>query len=174
MRTPYAADRDRQADAKLWRWSLPGNESGATRRIRSLTRKKCRWRERSLSWKHMTIVNAAAASGVVRPASSVRLGSQVLIAMGVAITCTVLLTLLMTVQQLSMSMGDQTPRIPMPSVFVRGLIFYSPWVVLAPAITLLGWYQRLGTGNLAWRVPVWIKALVIACVVDPLIMVVSG
>jgi signal transduction histidine kinase len=118
----------------------------------------------------MAIVNAAAASGVVRPASSVRLGSQVLIAMGVAIACTVLLTLLMTVQQLSMSMGDQTPRIPIASVFVRGLIFYSPWVVLAPAITLLGWYQRLGTGNLAWRVPVWIMAVVVACVLDPVIM----
>jgi signal transduction histidine kinase len=118
----------------------------------------------------MAIVNAAAASGVVRPASSVRLGSQVLIAMGVAIACTVLLTLLMTVQQLSMSLGDQTPRIPIASVFVRGLIFYSPWVVLAPAITLLGWYQRLGTGNLAWRVPVWIMAVVVACVLDPVIM----
>jgi hypothetical protein len=90
--------------------------------------------------------------------------------MGVAIACTVLLTVLMTVQQLSMSMGDQTPRIPIASVFVRGLIFYSPWVVLAPAITLLGWHQRLGTGHLAWRAPVWIVALVIACVVDPLIM----
>jgi signal transduction histidine kinase len=118
----------------------------------------------------MAIVNAAAASGVVRPASSVRLGSQVLIAMGVAIACTVLLTLLMTVQQLSMSLGDQTPRIPIASVFVRGLIFYSPWVVLAPAITLLGWYQRLGTGNLAWRVPVWIMAVVVAGVLDPVIM----
>jgi hypothetical protein len=94
----------------------------------------------------------------------------VLIAMGVAIACTVLLTLLMTAQQLSMSLGDQTPRIPIASVFVRGLIFYSPWTVLAPAITLLGWYQRLGTGQLAWRVPVWIIAVVIACVVDPVIM----
>jgi LytS/YehU family sensor histidine kinase len=28
----------------------------------------------------------------------------------------------------------------------------------------------LGTGNLAWRVPVWILAVVIACVVDPVIM----
>jgi LytS/YehU family sensor histidine kinase len=55
-------------------------------------------------------------------------------------------------------------------VFVRGLIFYSPWVVLAPAITLLGWYQRLGTGHLRWRVPVWLTAVVIACVVDPVIM----
>src|SRR6185437_8189219 len=86
----------------------------------------------------------------------------------VAIACTVLLTLLMTVQELSMSMGDQRPRIA--SVFVRGLIFYSPWMVLAPAITLLGWYQRLGIGNLAWRLPVWIAALVVACVVDPVIM----
>jgi hypothetical protein len=93
----------------------------------------------------------------------------VLIATGVAIACTVLLTLLMTVQQLSMSMGDQT-RIPIASVFVRGLIFWSPWMVLAPAITVLGWYQRLGTGNLAWRAPVWIMAGVIACVVDPVIM----
>jgi hypothetical protein len=76
----------------------------------------------------------------------------------------------MTVQQLSMSLGDQAPRMPIASVVVRGLIFYSPWVVLAPAITLLGWYQRLGTGNLAWRVPVWIMAVVIACVVDPVIM----
>ncbi len=118
----------------------------------------------------MATVNAAAASGVVRPASSARLGSQVLIAMGVAIACTVLLTLLMTVQQRSMSMGDQTPRIPIASVFVRGLIFYSPWVVLAPAITLLGWYQRLGTGNLVWRVPVWIMAVGIAGLVDPVIM----
>ena len=80
--------------------------------------------------------------------------------------------LLESVQQLSMSLGDQAPRIPIASVFVRGLIFYSPWVVLAPAITLLGWYQRLGTGNLAWRVPVWIIAVVIACVVDPVIMTV--
>lgn len=118
----------------------------------------------------MATVNAAVASGVVRAPSSARLGSQVLIAMGVAIGCTVLLTLLMTVQQRAMSVGDQTPRIPIAGVFVRGLIFYSPWVVLAPAITLLGWYQRLGTGNLAWRVPVWIVAVVIACVVDPVIM----
>jgi hypothetical protein len=118
----------------------------------------------------MATVNAAAASGVARPPSPARLGSHVLIAIGVAIACTVLLTLLMTVQQLSMSMGDQTPRIPIASVFVRGLIFYSPWVVLAPAIILLGWYQRLGTGNLAWRAPVWIMAVVIACVVDPVIM----
>jgi LytS/YehU family sensor histidine kinase len=43
-------------------------------------------------------------------------------------------------------------------------------VVLAPAITLLGWYQRLGTGNLALRAPVWIMAGVIACVVDPVII----
>jgi len=118
----------------------------------------------------MTTVNAASASDVVRPSSSARLGAHVLIAMAVAIACTVLLTVLMTVQELSMSMADQTPRIPIASVFVRGLIFYSPWIVLAPAITLLGWYQRLGTGNLAWRVPVWIMAVLIACVVDPVIM----
>jgi two-component system, LytTR family, sensor kinase len=118
----------------------------------------------------MATVNAAAAPGVARASSSSRLRSHVLIATAVAIACTVLLTVLMTVQQLSMSMGDQTPRIPIASVFVRGLIFYSPWIVLAPAITLLGWYQRLGTGNLAWRVPVWIMAAVIACVVDPVIM----
>jgi two-component system, LytTR family, sensor kinase len=118
----------------------------------------------------MATVSSGTALDVVPTASSARLGSQVLIATGVAIACTVLLTLLMTVQQLSMSMGDQTPRIPIASVFVRGLIFYSPWVVLAPAITLLGWYQRLGTGTLAWRVPVWIVALAIACVVDPVIM----
>jgi len=104
------------------------------------------------------------------PASSARLGSQVLIATEVAIVFTVLLTLLMTVQQRSMSMGDQTPRIPIASIFVDGLIFWSPWVVLAPAITLLGWYQRLGTGNLARRAPVWIVAAIIACVVDPVIM----
>jgi hypothetical protein len=127
-------------------------------------------RERSLNWKQMATVNAAAGPGVVRAPSSARLGSHLLIAMGVAIACTVLLTLLMTVQQLSMSLGDQTPRVPIASVVVRGLIFYSPWMVLAPAITLLGWYQRLGTGNLAWRVPVWITAVVIACVVDPVIM----
>jgi two-component system LytT family sensor kinase len=118
----------------------------------------------------MATVNAAAAPGVVRVDSAARPGSHVLIAMGVAIACTVLLSLLMTVQQLSMAMGEQAPRIPIASVFVRGLIFYSPWVVLAPAIALLGWYQRLGTGNLAWRVPVWITAVVIACVVDPVIM----
>jgi hypothetical protein len=118
----------------------------------------------------MATVNAAAASRVVRATSSARLRSHVLIATGVAIVCTMLLTLLMTVQQLSMSLGDQTPRIPIAGVFVRGLIFYSPWIVLAPAITLLGWYQRLGTGNLAWRVPVWIMAVVVACVVDPVIM----
>jgi hypothetical protein len=118
----------------------------------------------------MATVNAAAASGVVRPSSSARLGSHLLIAMAVAIVCTVLLTLLMTVQELSMSMGDQRPRMPIASVFVHGLIFYSPWIVLAPAITLLGWYQRLGTGNLAWRVPVWLTAVMIACVVDPVIM----
>ena len=118
----------------------------------------------------MATVNAAAASGVARDASSARLGSHVLIATGVAIVFTVLLTLLMTVQQRSMSMGDQTPRIPIASVFVGGLIFWSPWVVLAPAITLLGWYQRLGTGNLARRAPVWIMAVVIACAVDPVIM----
>src|SRR5690348_5292824 len=117
----------------------------------------------------MATVNADAASDVARPPSSARLGSHVLIAMGVAIACTVLLTLIMTVQQLSMSMGEQT-RIPIASAFVRGLIFWSPWMVLAPAITLLGWYQRLGTGNLAWRAPVWIVAVVIACVVDPVIM----
>lgn len=122
----------------------------------------------------MANVNAAAASGVVRAPWSARLGSQVLIAIGVAIGCTMLLTLLMTVQQHAMSIGDQTPRIPIASVFVRGLIFYSPWVVLAPAITLLGWYQRLGTGHLAWRVPVWITALVIACVADPVIMTASA
>ena len=110
----------------------------------------------------MTTVNAAA--------SSARLGSQLLIAVGVAIACTVLLTLLMTMQELSMPMNDQMPRVPIASVFVRGLVFYSPWIVLAPAITLLGWYQRLGTGNLAWRVPVWIIALAIACIVDPMIM----
>ncbi|HYK10603.1 MAG TPA: histidine kinase [Gemmatimonadales bacterium] len=102
--------------------------------------------------------------------SSARLASHVLIAIGVATLCTVLLTVLMTAQQLSMSMGDQTPRLSVASAFVRGLIFFSPWVVLAPAITLLGWYQRLGTGHLAWRVPVWILAIVIACVVDPVIM----
>jgi two-component system, LytTR family, sensor kinase len=118
----------------------------------------------------MATANAAVTSGVIRPASSGRLGSHVLIATGLAILCTVLLTLLMTVQQLSISLGDQTPRIPIGGVIARGLIFYSPWVVLAPAITLLGWYQRLGTGNLAWRVPVWTMACVIACVVDPVIM----
>ena len=116
------------------------------------------------------VVNAAATSGVVRPPSPARLGSHVLIATAVAIACTVLLTLLMTVQELSMSMGEQTPRMPIASVVVRGLIFYSPWMVLAPAIALLGWYQRLGTGHLAWRVPVWIVAVVIACIVDPVIM----
>lgn len=119
----------------------------------------------------MAPVNAAAASGVVRPAASARLGSQMLIALGVAIACTLLLTVLMTAQQLSMSLGgDQAPRIPIAGVVVRGLIFYSPWIVLAPAITLLGWYQRLGTGTLARRVPVWIVAVVIACIVDPVIM----
>lgn len=118
----------------------------------------------------MATVNAAAASGVVRPPSQARLRSHLLIAIGVAIACTLLLTLLMTVQQLSMSVGDQAPRVPVARLFVRGLIFYSPWVVLAPAITLLGWYQRLGTGSLAWRVPVWIMAVAVACVVDPLIM----
>jgi len=69
-----------------------------------------------------------------------------------------------------MSMGSQPPRIPIASVFVRGLIFWSPWLVLAPAIALLGWYQRLGTGNLARRAPVWIMAVVVACVADPVIM----
>jgi two-component system LytT family sensor kinase len=118
----------------------------------------------------MATVNAAAASGVARDASSARLGSHVLIATGVAIVFTVLLTLLMTVQQLSMSPGGQTPRLPIATVFVDGLIFWSPWMVLAPAITLLGWYQRLGAGNLARRAPVWIMAAVIACVVDPVIM----
>jgi two-component system, LytTR family, sensor kinase len=106
--------------------------------------------------------------------SPVRLRSHVMIAMGVAILCTVLLTLLMTVQQLSMSLGDQAPRVPIAGVVVRGLIFYSPWIVLAPAIALLGWYQRLGTGKLAWRVPVWIVALVIAAIVDPVIMTASA
>jgi LytS/YehU family sensor histidine kinase len=43
-------------------------------------------------------------------------------------------------------------------------------MVLAPAITLLGWYLQLGTGKLAWRVPVWILAAVTACIVDPVIM----
>src|SRR5262249_46863383 len=119
---------------------------------------------------HMATVNAAAGPGVVSAPSSARLGSHLLIATGVAIACTVLLTLLMTVQQLSMSLGDQAPRIPIASVVVRGLIFYSPWIVLAPAITLLGWYQRLGAGHLAWRVPVWIIAAVIACIIDPAIM----
>ena len=118
----------------------------------------------------MATDNAADASRVVRAGSSGRLGSHVLIAIGVAIACTVLLTVLMTVQELSMSMGDQAPRLSVASAFVRGLIFYSPWVVLAPAITLLGWHQRLGIGHLAWRVPVWILAAVIACVVDPVIM----
>ena len=108
----------------------------------------------------MATVNAASASS--------RLRSHVLIAIGVAIACTLLLTLFMTAQQLAMATGDQTPRIT--SVVVHGLIFYSPWLVLAPATALLGWYQRLGTGNLAWRVPVWIIALVIACLVDPVIM----
>src|SRR5690242_13209849 len=170
MEMPHAAGRNRRAGSTLWRCSLPGNESGATRRIWSLTRKKCRWRERSLSWKPMATVNAGTASGVVPAASSARLASHVLIAMGVAIASTVLLTVLMTVEQLSMSMGNQAPRIPIASVFVRGLIFWSPWLVLAPAITLLGWYQRLGTGNLARRAPVWIMAMVIACVADPVIM----
>ncbi|HKW48049.1 MAG TPA: histidine kinase, partial [Gemmatimonadaceae bacterium] len=110
----------------------------------------------------MATVNAAS--------SSARLGSHVLIAVAVAIACTVLLTLLMTMQELSMPMSGQTPRMPIANIFVRGLIFYSPWIVLAPAITLLGWYQRLGTGNLAWRVPVWVIAGVIACVIDPVIM----
>ena len=118
----------------------------------------------------MATVNAGTASGVVPAASSARLGSHVLIAMGVAIAATMLLTVLMTVEQLSMSMGNQAPRIPIASVFARGLIFWSPWLVLAPAITLLGWYQRLGTGNLARRAPVWIMAMVIACVADPVIM----
>ena len=118
----------------------------------------------------MATVNAGTASGVVPAAWSARLGSQALIAMGVAIASTVLLTVLMTVEQLSMSMGNQTPRIPIASVFVRGLIFWSPWLVLAPAITLLGWYQRLGAGNLARRLPVWLMAVVIACVADPVIM----
>ena len=127
-------------------------------------------RERALSWKHMATDNAAGALGVVRADSPARLGSQVLIAIGVAIACTVLLTLLMTAQQHSMSLGDQSSRIPIASVFVRGLIFYSPWIVLAPAIVLLGWYQRLGTGHLAWRVPVWMMAVVIDCIVDPVIM----
>ena len=49
-------------------------------------------RERSLSWKLMATVNAAAAPDVVRAGSPARLGSHVLIAMGVAILCTVLLT----------------------------------------------------------------------------------
>lgn len=102
--------------------------------------------------------------------ATARLRSHVLIAIGIATLCTVLLTVLMTAQQLSMPMGDQTPRLSIASVVVRGLIFYSPWVVLAPAITLLGWYQRLGSGLLAWRVPVWMLALVVACVVDPVIM----
>ena len=117
----------------------------------------------------MATVNAAA-SGMVRAPSSPRVGSHVLIAMAVAIACTVLLTLLMTAQQLSMSMAGDTPRIPIASVVVRGLIYWSPWMVLAPAITLLGWYQLLGTGKLAWRAPVWIMALVIATAVDPMIM----
>jgi hypothetical protein len=95
----------------------------------------------------MTTVNAAIASGVARPPSSARLGSQVLIAIGIAIACTVLLTLLMTVQQLSMPMGDQTPRIRIASLFMRGLIYWSPWMVLAPAITLLGWAPAIWRGE---------------------------
>src|SRR5581483_4176297 len=120
----------------------------------------------------MATVNSVGASGMPGAASSARLGSHLLIASGVAIVCTVLLTVLMTIQQHAVSMGVQTSRIPIASVFVGGLIFWSPWVVLAAAITLLGWYQRLGTGNLARRVPVWIVAAVIACVVDPMTMTV--
>jgi two-component system LytT family sensor kinase len=119
------------------------------------------------------MATVTAASGVARPASSARLGSQVLIATGIAIIFTVLLTLLMTVQQRAMSLDDPTRRIPIASVFVGDLVSWSPWVVLAPALTLLGWYQRLGTGNLARRVPVWIMAAVIACVVDPVIITMS-
>lgn len=103
-------------------------------------------------------------------ATETRLRSHVLIAIGVAVACTLLLALLMMAQDLSMSMGDKAPRIPTATVFVRGLVFYSPWIVLAPAITLLGWYRPLGAGNLAWRVPVWVLAAVIACVIDPVIM----
>jgi signal transduction histidine kinase len=118
----------------------------------------------------MATVNAAAAPGIVRADASTLLGSQMLIAMGIAVACTLLLALLMTVQQLAMAAPGQTPRIPIAGIFVRGLIFYSPWVVLAPAITLLGRYLRLGTGKLAWRVPVWVIAAGLACIVDPVIM----
>lgn len=118
----------------------------------------------------MATVNAVAASSVLRSSSSSGLRSHVLVAIGAAVACTVLLTLFMTAQQLSLSLGDQAPHIPIAGVVVRGLIFYSPWVVLAPGIAVLGWYQRLGTGNLAWRVPVWIVAVVVACIVDPVIM----
>ncbi len=72
----------------------------------------------------MATVNRVGVSVVPGAASSARLGSHLLIAMGVAIVCTVLLTVLMTIQQHALALGVQTPRIPIASVFVGGLIFW--------------------------------------------------
>ena len=92
-------------------------------------------------------------------------GSDVLIAIGAGIVGVVLLTLLTTTQS-AVSSSAWTPHIPLIRVVAGGLIFWSSWVLLAPAITILGRYWRLESGHVLRRSPVWIAAAALAALMN--------
>lgn len=92
-------------------------------------------------------------------------GSDVRIAIGAGIVGVVLLTLLTTTQTAVLSPG-WTQHTPLGRVVAGGLVFWSPWVMLAPAITVLGRYWRLESGHILRRSPLWIAAAALASLVN--------
>lgn len=119
-------------------------------------------------WDGRTGLTAATPS-VTRAESSAGASADVLISVGTGIVGAFLLTLLSTTQ-LSVSLRDQTPHIPFVRLFVGELIYWSPWVLLAPAITVLGRHWRFEAGHVVRRLPVWILAAPVASVVDALVI----
>jgi two-component system LytT family sensor kinase len=95
--------------------------------------------------------------------------SDVLIAIGAGIVGVVLLTLLQTTQS-AVSSAAWAPHVPLIRVVTGGLIFWSSWVLLAPAIAMLGRYWRLESGHMLRRSPVWIAAAALAGVVSAAFM----
>ena len=92
-------------------------------------------------------------------------GSDVPIAIGAGIVGVALLTLLQTSQS-AVSSAAWAPHVPLIRVVTGGLIFWSSWVLLAPAIAILGRHWRLESGHMLRRSPVWIAAAALAGVVS--------
>jgi two-component system, LytTR family, sensor kinase len=103
--------------------------------------------------------------------SRARMGSEVLTALVAGVAGAVLLTLVSTTQ-LSVLLRDQTPHTSFAGIFVGELIYWSPWVLLAPAITVLGWHWRFAAGRVLRRLPVWVVAALLAGLVDVGVMTV--